>query len=607
MLFYSRKIPVWTVLVILSLWPFVCLPQENTKPEEVKPEDSKSEDANQEQVEPAEIVINAPGLEDAAVNNARFFMQIASENCDTPQWKVKKFYTLIETQVATGLRAFGYYQPVVKKQIEWLDSCWKLTVDIDHGEPVIVEKIDIQVTGASDEPVIAKKVEKYNEVVGRRLLHQQYESIKNDLSDSAYELGYLDAVLEKKELRIYPEKNTAEIVLHLTTGELYYVGELKYEQEILDDDFLHRLADIKTGDPLASASLISMQRKISDSGYFTSADVVMLRDQVKDYQMPIDVKLKPRKKHAWSAGIGVESDTGLRITGGYENRLFNRRGHQWGTNLELSPVESELKASYMIPGQNPHKEKFNLGFSLKHEDVDTYVTDSMTLDARQTLKRPNWTEVRSIQLLYEDYEVAGVSDEDWLFMPGISWVHEKVDNPFKVHFGYRAGLEVTGALEGVISTASLLQARLHGKMIYRFDDSGRITTRGEFGATYVEDISDIPASLRFFAGGDHSVRGYEYESLGPKDINGDVIGGTNLITASIEYEHPVVNDDWWAAAFVDAGNAFDFDSRDIDLKIGYGVGVRWFSPFGRFKLDFAVPEETGFEDWRLHFSFGTDL
>lgn len=602
MSFDFHKIPSWAFLVILLLWPFVCSPAEEAKAQEAKPEEAK-----QEEVKPSEIVINAPGLEDAAVNNARFFMQLASENCETPKWKVKKLYTLIESQVAMGLRPFGYYQPEIKKQIEWLENCWKLNVDIEHGEPVIIDKLDIQVAGANDEPTITGKVESYNELVGKRLLHQQYEAIKNDLADTAYELGYLDAVLDKKELRIYPDKNTAEIVLHLTTGELYYVGELKYEQEILNDDFLHRLADIKTGDRLATEALISMQRKISDSGYFTSADVVMLRDQVKDFHMPIDVNLEPRKKHAWSAGIGVETDTGPRLTGGYENRLFNRRGHQWGTSLTLSQVESELKASYMIPGENPHKEKFNLGFSLKHEDVDTYETDSMTLDARQTLKRPNWTEVRSIQLLYEDYVVAGVSDEDWLLMPGISWVHEKVDNPFKVHFGYRLGLDLKGALEGVISTESLLQTRVHAKMIYRFGDAGRITARGEFGATYVEDISDIPASLRFFAGGDHSVRGYEYESLGPKDLNGEVIGGTNLITASIEYEHPVKNDDWWAAAFVDAGNAFDFDSRDVDLKVGYGVGVRWFSPFGRFKLDLAVPEETGLEDWRLHFSFGTDL
>jgi translocation and assembly module TamA len=555
----------------------------------------------------AEVIINAPGLEDAAVNNARFYMQLASETCDTPRWKVSMLFGQVEQQVTTSLHAFGYYHPVISKQIKWEENCWKVTVDIEHGEPVIIESVDIKLTGATDNPKLNELAKSVSELIGKRLLHQQYEAVKKQLSDTAYGLGYLDAALEKKELRIYPDNNTAEIVLHLNTGELYYVGELKYEQSILDDDFLHRLADIKTGEPLKSASLISMQRKIADSGYFTSADVLMLRDQVSDYLMPIDVKLIPRKKHAWSAGIGVQSDTGVRVTGGYDNRLVNRRGHQWGSSLSLSQVETELNANYMIPGSNPHKEKYNLGFSLKHEDVDTYETDSLTLDVHQTLKSPGWTEVRSLQLLYEDYTVAGESNDDLLFMPGISWVHEKVDNPFKVHSGYRVGLSLKGALEGFLSTESLLQSKISAKMIYRFGDAGRITARGEFGATYVEDIKDIPASLRFFAGGDNSVRGYDYESLGPTDNNGEVIGGTNLITASIEYEHPVIDDNWWAALFVDAGNAFDFDNSNVDMKIGYGAGVRWFSPFGRFKIDLAVPEEGSFSDLKLHFAFGTDL
>ena len=553
------------------------------------------------------MVINAPGLEGAAINNARFYLQLASQTCDIPRWKVQKLYALVEKQVAQGLRAFGYYQSKITKQLKWKENCWQAVIDIEHGDPVIIENLDIQIFGATDEPKIVEKVESLNELLGQRLLHQQYEAAKSQLTDTAYEMGYLDASLEKKELRVDPEKNTAEIILHLNTGELYYIGDLRYEQSILDEDFLHRLADIKTGEPLKSASLIKMQRNISDAGYFASTDVMMLRNEVEDYQMPIDVALKPRKKHAWRAGIGYETDTGLRLTGGYENRLFNRRGHQCRTGLQLSPVESELKAGYMIPGDNPHRETFNLGASLKHENVDTYETDTMTLDARQTLKSTGWTEVRSIQLLYEDYVVAGESDEDWLLMPGIAWVYEKVDNPFKSRFGYRFGLDVKGSLEGVISTQSLLQAKVSGKMIYRFGDAGRIMARGEFGATYVDDIRDVPASLRFFAGGDNSVRGYDYESLGPTDSNGNVIGGTNLITSSIEYGHPVKDDDWWLVAFVDAGNAFDFDDNNVDLKIGYGTGVRWFSPFGRFKLDFAVPEETGFEDWKLHFSFGTDL
>jgi translocation and assembly module TamA len=554
------------------------------------------------------VIINAPGLEDAAIKNARLYLKLASETCDSPRWKVNKLYSQVERQIGQGLRAFGYYQPAIKKKMEVSDKCWQVKIDIDAGEPVKIKRIDIKVSGASDDEQINKTINSFKPLIGKQLLHKQYEGIKSRLIDRSYERGYIDAGFEKSELRVDPKNHSAEIIISLKTGERYYIGELNIDQEILDEDFLVRLADTQVGVPLESETLIRLQRNLSDSGYFSAVDIMMQRDKVENQKMPFAVRLKPRKKHAWKAGIGVETDIGVRYTGGYENRIFNRHGHQWGGKIELSKVESEIKTDYMIPGRNPHKEKFNFGMSLKHEDVDTYDSDTVTILASQTLKKsPRWTEIRSLELLYEDYKVADESDDDILFMPGIAWQYKRVDNPFKVHFGYRFGLSVKGAVEGLISTQSLLQTKINGKIIYRPGDAGRFSARGEFGTTLVDDIDDVPASLRFFAGGDNSVRGYDYESLGPEDDNGEVVGGTELITASLEYEHPVKNDDWWVSTFVDAGNAFDFDDHDVKLKIGYGVGVRWFSSFGRFKLDFAVPEETGLDDWKVHFSFGTEL
>ena len=117
--------------------------------------------------------------------------------------------------------------------------------------------------------------------------------------------------------------------------------------------------------------------------------------------------------------------------------------------------------------------------------------------------------------------------------------------------------------------------------------------------------TELPASLRFFAGGDNSVRGYKYKSLGPTDSDGEPKGGHNLLTGSLEYEHPIRGEDWWAAAFVDAGNAYDTD--DFTVKFGYGLGVRWYSPVGRLRLDVAVPDDTSDDEWRIHFGLGADL
>ena len=141
MLLDYRKKTALVFFAILSLWPLVSLPTENRQTE-----NSKTEKA---ETKPAEIVINAPGLEDAAVNNARFFMQLASENCETPRWKINKLFGQVEQQVTTSLHAFGYYHPVISKQIKWEENCWKVTVDIEQGEPVIIEAVDIKLIGAT--------------------------------------------------------------------------------------------------------------------------------------------------------------------------------------------------------------------------------------------------------------------------------------------------------------------------------------------------------------------------------------------------------------------------------------------------------------------------
>ncbi len=118
-------------------------------------------------------------------------------------------------------------------------------------------------------------------------------------------------------------------------------------------------------------------------------------------------------------------------------------------------------------------------------------------------------------------------------------------------------------------------------------DRHRFVTRGTLGWIETGDFDKVPPDLRFFAGGDRSIRGYKYKSIAPKYANGDLKGASKLITGSLEYQYNVTGK-WWGAVFVDSGEAVS-DIRRSDFKTGTGVGVRWESPVGPIKLDFAVP------------------
>ncbi|MBT8420751.1 MAG: BamA/TamA family outer membrane protein, partial [Gammaproteobacteria bacterium] len=133
---------------------------------------------------------------------------------------------------------------------------------------------------------------------------------------------------------------------------------------------------------------------------------------------------------------------------------------------------------------------------------------------------------------------------------------------------------------------------------------GRVILRGELGASWVDDFSELPASYRFFAGGDKSVRGYGFHELGPKDNSGDVIGGPHIMVGSLEYEHPIA-EHWALTTFVDHGNAMD--SFNSALKSSVGIGVRWFSPFGPAGVDFGFPLNDDESTFRMHLNVGVDL
>ena len=155
-----------------------------------------------------------------------------------------------------------------------------------------------------------------------------------------------------------------------------------------------------------------------------------------------------------------------------------------------------------------------------------------------------------------------------------------------------------------MSDVSFLQAVVRGKYIRPLGADGRVLVRADLGTSLVSAFDQLPASVRFFTGGDTSVRGYELESIGPRNEEGDVIGGKNLAVGSIEYEHRI-KDKWSVAAFVDAGDAFDTELPE--LRIGAGAGVRWQSPIGPVRVDLAHGFQEPGDLIRLHLIIGPDL
>ena len=542
------------------------------------------------------------GLQENLVSRLR----LAGEPCDAPRWRARRLFAGAEDDFRPALRAFGYYQAEVDKQLSFGDDCWAASFSFDLGGRVSIRRREIDIGGeAAQDEMLAAVVASLPLPEGAPLNHGEYEAIKARLGQFAAERGYLDFAFTRQELRVYPDQGLADIHLEADSGPRYRFGELNISETPLDEEFIRRLAHLQPGDPYDALATAALNRNLSDAGYFHSVEVRPRRDQAHDLAVPIDILLKPAKQHAWRIGAGYSTDTGPRGSLRYDNRYVNPRGHRFEGALSVSSVISSLAVDYVIPGDDPRYESFSFGARLAHEDNDSSVSDSATLTARHTIESAGWTQNRFIELLHESSEVGQEDTVATLLMPGIAFDRVQADDLFKTRRGYRVFAEGRGAADALLSTTNLLRFSARVKGIYRFGEGGRVTGRTDVGTLFFASIDDLPATLRFFAGGDNSVRGYAWKSLGPKDADGEVVGGKHLFTGSLEYEHPVFGDDWWAAAFIDAGNAFD--TSDFEVRYGYGVGARWYSPVGRLRLDLAFPDDREQDDWRIHFSLGADL
>jgi len=508
-------------------------------------------------------------------------------------------------EIRTALQPYGYYNPVIIDKLIRENSDWHAIYTINIGSPVLIDTIDVTVTGEGAEDNVFASIEDALPVKkGDVLNHQQFEDAKKLLYDRAAKSGYLKAEMISARVNVYPEESRAEIALHFKTGPRYYFGAVSFVQDSFDPDFLSRFVPFKAGDIYSIAGLISLQKALNNSNYFESVAIMPKIDEAENFQVPIEVTVKPLKQNQYTVGLGYGTDTGARGSLGWENRRVTPKGHRFETNLRVSEIKTSITSQYTIPLANPLSDNIKLTAGWLNEDTKTSNSDKTFGGIHYNYRQGKWK--KSIYATYEqdNFDVGNESGQSELFIPGMSWTYISADNPVTAREGRRVYLDIRGAHEALLSDANFAQFRMQAKYIRGVTAQSRFIARGEAGVSLIDNFSDLPPSVRFFAGGDNSIRGYAYNSLGPKDRVGNVIGGKHLLVGSIEFEHRII-EKWSAAVFYDAGNALD--ELSDPLRSGAGFGIRWQSPMGPFRLDLGFPFDTSDSSWRIHFIIGPDL
>ena len=372
----------------------------------------------------------------------------------------------------------------------------------------------------------------------------------------------------------------------------------------LSEEFIRRFINFEEGAFYSSAALIDLRRSLNDSQYFSGVTVTPMLDANQGTQVPIVVALQPRPRNVYSVGVGATTDIGPRVTASYEDRYLNRSGHRFDAGTSVSPIEQSLDASYTIPMANPATESLRFSAGLLSEDNDTFTSNALKLGAVYSyINSSDWRQNYFLNYQHEEFQIADQDEVADLFIPGTSLAKTRADDALYPTRGWKLFGRIRGASTSMLSTDSFLQLDLQAKWITTIGP-GRLITRLDLGATLTDEGVDLPVSIKYFAGGDQNVRGYKYQSLGPENELGEVIGGKHLISAAVEYDFHV-RENWKLAVFYDTGNAFN-DFSSLELKKSVGVGVRWLSPIGPIRVDLASPLDDD-NSLRLHITMGPDL
>lgn len=554
----------------------------------------------------AQAEVRFSGLNEAQEANARALMPLAAAACDLPPWRIERLHRSSDKHLERALQALGYYEPEFTSRLTRTDECWQVNFEVRPGPPVRWGEVSVQLSGpAADDPEVqALRLEGQPET-GDILHHGEYMRYRNDLLSGVNARGYFDADYTRSEVRVDREARTADLLMELEAGARYHFGEVEFTPGIINERILRNYGDIRSGEPFDNSALNELLLELNGSGYFgsVSIDTEPLDEAAKT--VPVKVVLTPGPRRVYSVGLGYATDTGPQGRLDFANRRVNERGHQLDSRLFGSELRSELSASYRWPKQDPRKEWFSIVAGLQTEDTDSRESDTVKLGLRRSMKRGrSWLETRYVEYAAEDFRVGGDERSSELVIVGSNWEYARGRDVRRTLEGSRYNFDIRGASDALGSDTDFVQITASGKWIHSFDERTRVLARARLGATWKSELDELPASVRFFAGGDRSVRGYDYEALGPRDAQGNITGGSHLVELSLELER-LVREQWAVAAFVDNGSAFN--GSDPDFSTGVGVGLRWYSPVGPVRLDLAHPLDDPDRNLRIHVSLGLDL
>ncbi|MEH0094057.1 autotransporter assembly complex family protein [Vibrio metschnikovii] len=518
-----------------------------------------------------------------------------------------RFQSRLEQRITAALNALGYYQPTFVFEVTESDRA--MTVHVSPGEVVRLAVVEIVIEGeAQQDADFARVIERSGLKVGETLNHSQYDSLKSSLRNLALQKGYFDGDFQLSRLEVVPERHQAFVRLHFDSGIRYHFGATSISGSQIEEVRVRSLQPFKQGDPYLVSQVGQFNLNLANTDWFSSVFVKPDLEQLNPDQreLPMVVALAPKARNQLETGIGYSTDVGVRGSLKWKKPWLNEYGHSFDSSLSISGPEQSITAGYKIPLEDVLRQYYRIQYGMKHVDNrDTESLESNLVLERHWLLDSGWHRTVFLRYLIESYEQGLQDDGAQFLMPGITYTRTRTRlNRSLLTWGDKQTITLEYADPSVISETRATRVQAGSSWVRSLGERHRGLFRIDGSANFADEFDKLSPSLRFFAGGDNNLRGYGYQSISPRDASGSLTGAKYMATSSLEYQYRI-GGNWWAALFVDYGDAFN---DTPDWKTGTGFGLRWVSPVGPLRLDFAwgLDSEPG-DRFKLHFTLGPEL
>lgn len=525
-----------------------------------------------------------------------------------------------KAEAREALEPFGYYSPEITVDAArpgGENEHITVVVQVDKSEPVRVRHSDLSIEGAGgSDRYLKEDLAAFRPQVGDIFDHTTYETSKTQIVRRLADRGYFDADFVHRRVEVTRAEHAADIGLTWASGIRYDMGPTTFHQTKFRPGLLDKLVYWEEGSYFHQGKLDRLRESLTGLDYFNNIDIQAKPENAVDGRVPVDVNLTLAKRDVYTTGVSYGTESGAGVRFGLERRYVNSRGHKLSTQLDYAQKRKNFVTQYRIPAFKWLDGWYTVALQAYDEQTDYIDTRLLKFSVSRSGEINEYlTAVASLNTVRERWAYSLADDGggalapvDYRYAtftyPELSANYVDVDNRAFPRRGIAGSLTVRGGLEGAGSDANFAQVHAQARWFKAIGTSDRFILRGELGHTFTDALNSMPPSLRYYAGGDRSIRGYQYREVGPRveTDNGDFsVGAKNVVTASAEYEH-YFNASWGGAVFVDSGSAFD-NGNDFDWRTGVGVGVRWKSPVGAVRIDLAH----GLDDPDSSFTIGLGI